>query len=198
MSAVEVLSFIDFEEPYFKFGGSNLIELKEYLQNAAFQRGAVCFTGSRPANLPWKYNEECELCINFKQRLKELVRVLYDLGYRRFISGMALGFDTVASEVILELKNEGLKIYLECALACENQEFRWGNGQKQRFKEIIEKADRVTNVNKNYFNGCFIKRNQYMIDNSSVVVSAHFNNSIGTASTLSYAKKRNIKIINIT
>jgi len=175
-----------------KFDCSVLIKELELVNDKT-----VCFTGNRPANLPWKYNEDCELCKLLKIQLKNVLETLIKIGFTKFISGMAMGFDIIASEVLLQLKDEkNYDVCLECALPCLDQTKGWGSDYKKRHQHILNKADKVTFVNnKNYFIGCYEIRNQYMVDNSSLVVACLFKKSAGTMSTLNYARKNNKKII---
>ena len=46
-----------------------------------------------------------------------------------------------------------------------------------------------------YFNGCMQKRNQYMVDTSSVLIAVYDGVSGGTKNTVEYAKKKDKKII---
>ena len=54
------------------------------------------FTGYRPQKMPFGFNESDPRCIDFKRRVKETIQALYDMGYRHFISGGALGMDMAA------------------------------------------------------------------------------------------------------
>lgn len=63
-----------------------------------------CFTGHRPQSLPWKFNEQDERCLKMKEQLRnEIIKAIKN-GYTTFISGMALGFDMICAEIVLELK----------------------------------------------------------------------------------------------
>ena len=61
---------------------------------------------------------------------------LISQGYRRFYTGGALGFDTVAAIVILKLKNRYPDIKLILALPCSSQTKGW----KKRDIENYEKG----------------------------------------------------------
>ena len=55
------------------------------------------FTGHRPQSLPFGFNESDERCIALKQTLRaEIIRLIEQEGVTHFISGMALGVDTVS------------------------------------------------------------------------------------------------------
>ena len=71
-------------------------------------RKPVCkrcaFTGYRPQKMPWGEDENNPLCVEFKARLKRALESLIGHGYATFISGCARGFDTMAAETVLELR----------------------------------------------------------------------------------------------
>ena len=54
---------------------------------------SCCFTGHRPAKLPWGYREEDPRCITLKARIFDAVTLAWQEGYRHFICGMAQGCD---------------------------------------------------------------------------------------------------------
>ena len=155
-------------------------------------KGNVCFTGNRPNSFPWKDKEDHKLCLLFKKRLKTLIQVLINNGYNHFITGMAMGFDIIASEIVLELKHEGKNLFLECVIPCLNQTKGWNNDYVLRYNYILNVADKVSYSSKyNYFDGCYQIRNRYMVDNAELVVGCLLTTSAGTKYTLNYAKKKN-------
>ena len=63
------------------------------------------FTGHRPQNLPFGFNEEDERCIDLKKTLREqIINLIENEGVTHFISGMAIGVDMYAAEIVLGLK----------------------------------------------------------------------------------------------
>lgn len=93
----------------------------------AFGKGRACaFTGHRPQNLPFRFNENDDRCIALKQKLRDcIVQLIEQEGVRHFISGMAIGVDMYAAEIVLELKAEYPFITLEAAIPCETQAAKW-------------------------------------------------------------------------
>ena len=71
------------------------------------------FTGYRPQKMPFGFNESDPRCVDFKRRVKETIQALYDMGYRHFISGGALGMDMFAAEAVLELRAQHPDMILE-------------------------------------------------------------------------------------
>ena len=158
----------------------------------------VCFTGLRPQSLEWKFNENCEFCLAYKQKLKATIEMLIKNGYLNFISGMALGVDMYATEIVLKFKEKYKNIKLSCFIPCLNQDLKWGGEYKKTYKQILEKADHVLYVNeKNYFQGCYQIRNKKMVDNADLVVAgfSKSNQGRGTKSTVDYALKKNKPVL---
>ena len=84
------------------------------------------FTGHRPQSLPFGFNETDERCITLKQTLRsEIIRLIEHEGVTHFISGMALGIDMYAAEIVLGLKSRYKGIILEIAIPCESQAEKW-------------------------------------------------------------------------
>ena len=80
------------------------------------------FTGHRPKSFPWGYDETASDCVSLKKVLAEQITVLADNGVTGFISGMALGVDLWAAQIVLDLQKKNPKLKLCCALPCEGQE----------------------------------------------------------------------------
>ena len=64
------------------------------------------FTGYRPMKMPFGYDEECQLALDFKHRLHDTIEMLILQGYKHMISGGAQGMDIMAAEAVLDLQKE--------------------------------------------------------------------------------------------
>ena len=112
------------------------------------------------------------------------------------ISGMALGTDMVFALAVLELKQEGYPIELECALPCANQEKPWkDNRTVDTYHSILDKADKVTVLQDHYDKDCLRKRNYYLTDNCDKLY-AFWNGEekTGTGSCVNYARRQEKEI----
>ncbi len=149
----------------------------------------VCFTGHRiiPEN-------ERETIL---KKLEDTLVDLAEMGYENFIAGGALGFDTLAEEKIIKLKNKYPKIRLVLALPCMEQTKRWTQSEKIKYEEIKRQADEIVYTSENYSRGCMFKRNRYMVDRSGVCVCYLTKESGGTAYTVKYAKSQDLIIISL-
>lgn len=151
----------------------------------------ACFTGHRPQNLPFRFNESDVRCLKIKEQLEKIIRDLivnYNVTY--FISGMALGIDVYAAEIVLKLKKEFPIIKLEAAIPCETQAVKWKEADRDRYYSIIEKCDKETMLQAHYTADCMQKRNKYMVDNSKYVIAVWDGRPSGTGSTVRYAKEQ--------
>lgn len=166
-----------------------LLEVEEDLTGVT-----CCFTGHRQQKLPWRANEEDKRCLLMINRTKEKIEKAIKEGYKHFISGMAIGFDMICAEIVLELKEKYPNITLECALPCRNQHERWSKNLQIRYENILNKADKIRCIYKTYIKGCMHERNRYMISNSSLVISLFDNIEGGTKISLDFAKKMGRKI----
>lgn len=168
--------------------------LKE--KNKNISNITCCFAGHRPQSLPWKFNEQDERCLKMKELLRmEIIKAIQN-GYTTFISGMALGFDIIAAETVLELKKDFSHIKLIGALPCKTQDRFWKEKDKQRYNAVLKNLDGVRCIYDEYIGAsCMQERNCYMINNSSLVIAYLNNKKGGTNNTIEYARKQNVKVV---
>ncbi len=162
----------------------------------AFDRSQTCcFTGHRPAKLPWGNDERDPRCLALKRSILRELEKLYRIGYRHFISGMALGCDLYFAEAVLELKELYPAVTLEAALPCPGQSDRWSEGNRTRWQRILDACDLETVVQDHYDRWCMLRRDRYMVDRSSAVLAAFDDTPGGTKYTLDYAAKQQLDIL---
>ncbi len=158
---------------------------------------SVAFTGYRPSKLPFLNNPDSAQYKLLYHAVYSEVERLINRGYRFFLTGGALGCDLMAAEAVIRLKKKYRKknVAHELCLPCFNHDVKWSEKDKERLEEI-KKSSIVTYVSDTeYFNGCMQKRNQYMVDTSSVLIAVYDGMSGGTKNTVEYAKKKDKKII---
>ena len=131
-----------------------------------------------------------------KTRLENEISSLCEKGYNTFLSGGALGFDTAAAQTVLNLK-EKYDIKLILILPCKNQDLKWKEYDKEVYKNLKAQADDIIYTSDNYYNGCMLRRNDYIIDKSKIIISYQYKNTGGTAYTVRKAKEKGIEVINI-
>lgn len=145
-----------------------------------------CFTGHR--TIPQKEwtaieNKTEEICLELIQR-----------GIKYFMTGGALGFDTMAAQCILRLRTE-YDIKLIIAVPCRTQSKNWSEADREIYRRILELADCVTVLSEEYTKECMLRRNRYMVQHSSVCVAYLKRMSGGTAYTVRYAADEGAELI---
>jgi len=158
---------------------------------------ACCFTGHRPAKLPWGINENDSRCRAFKDRLRTAVECAILEGSEHFICGMAEGCDLYFAELVLELKQRYPHITIEAALPCPSQADRWGAASRARYQALLEQCDYETMVAEQYSPGCMQRRNRYMVDHASLLIAVHDGLPGGTRSTIEYAMRQGVSVVDI-
>lgn len=150
-------------------------------------KNTICGTGHRPQHVQ-----------NFGTAKDDIKKFISENNVDKVISGMALGFDIILAEAVLELKEQGANIILEAAVPCREQDKLWRKEDKEKYQYILSKCDIVTILQQEYTIDCLNKRNQYMVDNSDIVL-AYWNGKQngGTYNCIKYAESKHKKIINI-
>ena len=98
----------------------------------------------------------------------------------RFYCGMALGFDMMAAEVVLSLKDKFPDIQLIAVVPFSGQSNRWTSSEQERYHRILAKTDKVVTLSENYFRGCLFRRNDYMLSHSCGVIAYYDASQGGT------------------
>lgn len=113
-------------------------------------------------------------------------------GVRYFYNGMAQGFDLLAAERVLTMKEKYPQIKLIACIPFYGQERSMNNLDKQRYVHILKKADEQRLISYHYTKFCYMKRNQYMVDESDCMIAYLREKKGGTYNTvLYYEKKKN-------
>lgn len=150
----------------------------------------ACFSGHR--NLP---KDRTELQTNLEKAIIELIEreVVF------FGNGGALGFDQLAAETVLQLKEEYPHIRLVMVLPCppEQQSLKWDDEQKKRYFRILEQADKVRVLSPRYTSSCMHERNRHMVDNSAYLICYLRKSDGGTFYTVNYAEQKGLEILRL-
>lgn len=150
----------------------------------------ACFSGHR--RLPQNFEE-------LGAKLKKEIIGLIERGVVFFGAGGAWGFDMLAEETVLELKSEYPHIRLVIVLPCppDQQTLKWSADRRQRYYEILERADKVRILLPQYTNDCMLARNRHLIDGSAYLICYLREQRGGTAYTVRYAREQGLDIIQL-
>ncbi len=148
-----------------------------------------CFTGHR--KIPIKEYK------HISKRLQTEIIKLIEKGVMYFGVGGALGFDTLAAQTILNLRNQYPQIKLILVLPCKNQTLNWKENDIIEYKRIKNACDKYVYVSESYSKECMYKRNRHLVDNSKYCICYLKFNTGGTSYTVKYAAQKQLSIINI-
>ena len=149
----------------------------------------ACFTGHR--HLPPDQRDAVA------SLLIQAITEAYMNGYRRFMCGGALGFDTIAALQVLEFQKDHPDIRLILVSPCLDQAKRWSDRDRRIYDRISAQADEKIVLSPEYYQGCMQTRNRYMVDHSSLCICYLYSLRGGTAYTVRYAVFRDIPVINL-
>ena len=168
-------------------------KITEIIKNLNFT--TACFSGHRSFKLPWGNNEEDIRYKKVKIRLEKIVEKTIHEHYDTFLCGMALGFDTMAAETVLSLKKKYPYMKLVGVLPCKNQDLKWSNRDKLRYRELLGQLDETRCLYDTYCGvKCMIDRDRYMVNNSSLLIALYDGIPGGTRATIEYAEKQGLEI----
>ena len=109
----------------------------------------ACFTGHRdipPLKRP-----------GIKHHLEREIEKSIQAGYVYFGAGGALGFDTLAAQTVLKLKERHPDIKLILVLPCKTQTSGWKQTDIDEYERIKAAADKVVYTSEVYYRGCMYK-----------------------------------------
>lgn len=124
---------------------------------------SVCFSGHR--NIPLLYRKRLKQLL-----IKEITKAYAD-GYRLFYHGAALGFDQLAAEAAISLKVELPDLQVIAVVPYRGQAERWSDAMKAGYEAVLSSSDEVIILSEHYFQGCFLRRNDYMVCHCSRLIS---------------------------
>lgn len=128
-----------------------------------------------------------------KEELRAALRALAAAGVRTFLCGMALGFDLLCAEEVLQLREE-LPVRLVACVPCADQAARYPKSARERYERILDRCDERAVLHERYCDGCMFERNRYMVDRADLLLAYFTGRRGGTKYTVGYAEKRGIPV----
>jgi len=152
------------------------------------------FAGCANQGLIVSFDNQDDQYVQIRARAKTEIEYAINKGYINFISGMALGFDTMCAEIVLELREKYSHISLICALPYKKHYKSWTSPQRKRHKQVLKDADIVRYVSKKYTENCMLERSGYLLNNSSLLIALHNGKSREVEYTINLATKGGLEV----
>ena len=154
-----------------------------------------CFTGHRA--IAYIHEERLPNLIE-----RHICKLVAD-GVYRFVTGGALGFDTMAAQAVTALSAVREDIHLILALPCLDQTLKWlyndeGEESIREYQRLKGLAESIVYLSETHTPDCMKQRNQFMVDNSSFCVAFYSGSArSGSGQTYRMAKKAGLTVFNL-
>ena len=156
---------------------------------------SCAFAGHRPEKMPWGKEENSPAGIEFKFRLREALEYLIGRGYTDFLSGRSRGFDLVAAEIVLSLRETYPWIRLIMICPWNGQAYKWEAADQERWRQVLEASDRVAYVSDRYDKGVYYRWNAFLVDNANLLLACYNGDPYsGTGRIIRYAHRKGIAV----
>ena len=156
-----------------------------------------CFTGHRPNALPDAGNERKPGMRALDELLSRAVERAVSDGFTEFYAGGALGFDTLAAEAVLRVRQSDSSVSLHLALPGLDQTEGWSENQLLRYEQIRAGASEVWYAAERCSPASMQKRNRYLVDHASRCVAYLRRMKGGTLYTVNYALDSGVEVDNL-
>ena len=154
------------------------------------EKKICCFTGHRiiaKKDIPF-----------LGERMETLVLKLIQEGTAVFQVGGALGFDTLAAQLLMKLCDDD-GINLKIILYCPFPDFisRWTPKQQEKFRALYAKYDGVIYSNQTGSRDAYLKRNRQLVDGVQFCIAYCTKEHSGAAYTIRYAEENGVQIFRV-
>ncbi|MBQ3762455.1 MAG: DUF1273 family protein [Clostridia bacterium] len=183
------------QNPQDILGPGALAKKAEKKQRAALseeekRRHRCCFTGHRPQGITRPLDD-------VKVDLENMIMMAIQEGYTTFVTGMCIGVDIWAGEIVQRLKSQYPGIRLIAAVPYPGFPDRWPPEWKNKYDRLLKNADAVRIISPEYEDQVFQIRNEWMVDHSAKVIAVSNGRKSGTQNTIAYARKKRIPVATI-
>lgn len=151
-------------------------------------KNSCCFTGHRVIS-------NADMAV-LKPALRAEIRRLYKSGVTEFYAGGAQGFDMLAEQTVLALREE-LPIRLHLMLPCPQQAEKWPRHLQNIYEDILKSADSVHYISEAYDASCMLRRNDAMVEVSAYCICFLQKKQGGTVYTVNRARRMGRTVIHL-
>lgn len=131
----------------------------------------AAFTGHRKERILQGCGNNFQTLGQIRDVVVNQVIELYGQGYNVFYTGMANGFDMIAAEAVLMVKERYGDITLVAAIPFRKQPLWFDAEDQLLYHRLLKKTDRVVMLSENYYKGCYIRRDEYMVSKADAVIA---------------------------
>ena len=157
----------------------------------------ICTITSTGEEILQDCKNEYELPLaDIKEKLRETIWGLYCNGYDSFYLNCEYGIPLWTAEIICALKKYNT-IELNVVMPYEEQAKDWYEDQRERYFSVHSLADNVHMLNTQYYDGCYDDTEEYMIDQSDLLLVFGYKNSGDFLHSIKYAREEDVESLYI-
>ena len=129
--------------------------------------------------------------------LSRAIAYAYSEGCRTFLTGGALGFDTLAAKEVIRFRLDHPDVRLKIVLPCKNQSESWSSSQISVYEYTLSNANEIEYVADEYVDGCMKLRNQKLADYCDIMIAYVSRSYSGAAQTVRMASAAGKTVYNL-
>lgn len=162
------------------------------------QATTACFSGYRPEKFSFPLNMDCSEFEALQANIEVAIKNAAQDGYTTFLCGMAAGFDLVCADIFYDVRESGAEFeHLKLATIIPFQGHKVPKNWRTLYTRTISRADYVEILLPAYQSGCYIRRNDWMLERSSLLICYWDGQEGGTAYTVRRAEEKKRMVHNI-
>lgn len=129
--------------------------------------------------------------------LSRAIAFAYEGGCRTFMTGGALGFDTLAAKEVIRFRISHPDVRLVIILPCRNQSDAWSESQVSMYEYTLANADEIEYVADEYSDGCMRERNLRLAQRCDMMIAYVARPYSGAAQTVRMADREGKTVYNL-
>jgi uncharacterized phage-like protein YoqJ len=129
--------------------------------------------------------------------LDRAIAFAYESGCRTFVTGGALGFDTLAAKEIIRFRMSHPDVKLIIVLPCKTQSSTWSASQVSLYEYTLFNADEIEYISDEYTDTCMKERNKRLVELCDMLIAYVSRPYSGAAQTVRMASNDGKVIYNL-
>lgn len=146
-----------------------------------------CFAGHRPEGILLSETTA-------KDWLRYQIQQAIAANYTTFITGMGMGVDIWAAQIVLEMKADNPDLHLIAVEPYPSFSAKWSEEWRSAYQEVIAAADLVKRISQRYAPDAINNRLYWMVDHSSRLIAIYNGTKGYTGAFVDYAVSQGLKI----
>lgn len=147
-----------------------------------------CFAGHRPESILLSETTA-------KDWLRYQIQQAIAANYTTFITGMGMGVDIWAAQIVIELRAANSDLHLIAVEPYPSFSAKWSEEWRSAYQEVISKADLVKCISQRYAPDAINNRLYWIVDHSSRLIAIYNGTKGYTGAFVDYAQTQGLETI---